>query len=96
MIGSAGRLLVAPLHDPGIFRAFLHGLELVLVGGEDIGEFRIGSEVTRFGGIGGDVVEFKLRAVDIGIDSAIPISGLWPLRVLGLPGGSRPEIRSKG
>ena len=45
-------LLVAPLHNPWVFRALLHGFEFGLIMSENSGERRVLCEITGLGRIG--------------------------------------------
>jgi len=74
----------------------LHLLEFSLVLLEGGGEFWVVGEVAGFVGIGGDVEEFELGAVDVGIDGAGTVGGLGAFLELGLPGGGGPEVGGEG
>ena len=91
-----GLLFVVPLHDPGITCALFIGFEKGFVFLKGVSEGGISGEVAAFVGVGGDVEEFELRAVDVGVDGAPAIVGVRAFFPLRLPGGGGPEVGGEG
>ena len=55
-----------------------------------------GGKVSAFVGVYLEIKEFEFRTLDVAADGLSTVGGMESLLVLGLPGGSSPEIGGKG